>query len=207
METELPNLPLIQVLEAICLSLTPSPKHSRSERKSPWSYEMRFCRGLFYYHYFHFILGPRPKHGQVSRPGTEPTPQQSQHWILNLLSHQETPRFCSFDRFKALLATDEPQGWDEGQRDGHTAYGQQDLERSGSSHCGSTVTNVTSRTWGHGFDPWPRSVGWESSMAVSCGVVCRCGSDPKLLWLWPRPAATAPIRPLAWELHMLQERP
>ena len=23
--------------------------------------------------------------------------------------------------------------------------------------------------------------------------------DPALLWLWPRPVATAPIRPLAWE--------
>ena len=27
----------------------------------------------------------------------------------------------------------------------------------------------------------------------------RPGSDPVLLWLWHRPAATAPIRPLAWE--------
>jgi len=34
---------------------------------------------------------------------------------------------------------------------------------------------------------------------VSCGVVCRCGSDPVLLWLWCRPVATAPIGPLAWE--------
>jgi len=34
---------------------------------------------------------------------------------------------------------------------------------------------------------------------VSCGVGFRCGSDPALLWLWRRPAATAPIRPLAWE--------
>ena len=28
----------------------------------------------------------------------------------------------------------------------------------------------------------------------------RCGSDLTLLWLWSRPAAAAPIRPLAWEL-------
>ena len=28
----------------------------------------------------------------------------------------------------------------------------------------------------------------------------RCGLDPALLWLWHRPAAAAPIRPLAWEL-------
>ena len=34
---------------------------------------------------------------------------------------------------------------------------------------------------------------------VSCGVGCRCGSDPALLWLWQRPAATALIQPLAWE--------
>ena len=36
-------------------------------------------------------------------------------------------------------------------------------------------------------------------MAVSCGVGRRRGSDPTLLWLWRRPEATAPIRPLAWE--------
>ena len=35
--------------------------------------------------------------------------------------------------------------------------------------------------------------------AVSCGVVCRRGLDPELLWLWGRSAATAPIRPLAWK--------
>ena len=34
---------------------------------------------------------------------------------------------------------------------------------------------------------------------MSCGVGCRRGSDPTLLWLWHRLAATAPIRPLAWE--------
>ena len=32
-----------------------------------------------------------------------------------------------------------------------------------------------------------------------CGVGHRCNSDPMLLWLWYRPAATAVIRPLAWE--------
>jgi len=31
---------------------------------------------------------------------------------------------------------------------------------------------------------------------MSSGVGRR---DPELLWLWCRPAATAPIRPLAWE--------
>ena len=34
---------------------------------------------------------------------------------------------------------------------------------------------------------------------MSCGVGCRYGLDAALLWLWRRPAATAPIRPLAWE--------
>ena len=34
---------------------------------------------------------------------------------------------------------------------------------------------------------------------MSCGVGFRCGSDPILLWLWWRPAAAAPIWPLAWE--------
>ena len=34
---------------------------------------------------------------------------------------------------------------------------------------------------------------------MSRGVGCRHGSDLVLLWLWCRPAATALIRPLAWE--------
>ena len=35
---------------------------------------------------------------------------------------------------------------------------------------------------------------------VSCGVGHRFSSDASLLWLWHRPAAAAPIQPLAWEL-------
>ena len=34
---------------------------------------------------------------------------------------------------------------------------------------------------------------------MSCGVGCRRGSDPSLLWLWRRLVATAPIRRLVWE--------
>ena len=34
---------------------------------------------------------------------------------------------------------------------------------------------------------------------MSCGVGRRRDSDPVLLWRWHRPAAKAPIRPLAWE--------
>ena len=32
-----------------------------------------------------------------------------------------------------------------------------------------------------------------------CGIGCRHGLDPELPWLWCRPAAVAPIPPLAWE--------
>ena len=35
---------------------------------------------------------------------------------------------------------------------------------------------------------------------MSCGVVCRHGLDPVLLWLWCRLAATALTQTLAWEL-------
>ena len=39
-----------------------------------------------------------------------------------------------------------------------------------------------------------------SGVAVrSSGVGHRCGLDASLLWLWCRPAATAPIRSVAWE--------
>ena len=34
---------------------------------------------------------------------------------------------------------------------------------------------------------------------LSCGAGHRQGLDLTLPWLWWRPAATAPIRPLAWE--------
>ena len=34
---------------------------------------------------------------------------------------------------------------------------------------------------------------------MSCGVGCRHGSELALLWLWCRPVATTPIRPLSWE--------
>ena len=34
---------------------------------------------------------------------------------------------------------------------------------------------------------------------MSYGIGHRHGLDPMLLWLWCRPAAVAPIQPLAWE--------
>ena len=45
----------------------------------------------------------------------------------------------------------------------------------------------------------PALAEWVNDRAVSCGVGCRRGSDPALLWLWRRLVAMAPIRPLAWE--------
>ena len=50
------------------------------------------------------------------------------------------------------------------------------------------------------IDSWPLSVGWGSSVAVSCGVGHRHSSDPTLLWLWCRPAGVALIQLLSWEL-------
>ena len=35
----------------------------------------------------------------------------------------------------------------------------------------------------------------DPALLLSCGVGCRLGSDLVLLWLWHRPAATAPIDP------------
>ena len=39
----------------------------------------------------------------------------------------------------------------------------------------------------------------DPALPVTCGVGCRRRSDPALLWLWHRPAATALIQPLAWK--------
>ena len=42
-------------------------------------------------------------------------------------------------------------------------------------------------------------MGQGSGIALSSGVRRSCSLDPVLLWLWCRPAAVAPIRPLAWD--------
>ena len=34
---------------------------------------------------------------------------------------------------------------------------------------------------------------------MSCGIACRCSLDLALLWLWHRPEAAVPVRPLALE--------
>ena len=70
---------------------------------------------------------------------------------------------------------------------------------NGSFHCGAAGGKSDWEPWGCGFDPWPHSKGWRSSVAVGCGVGHGCSSDPGLLWPWRRPAAIAPTGPLAWE--------
>ena len=35
---------------------------------------------------------------------------------------------------------------------------------------------------------------------MNCGIGCRCGLDPTLLWLSHRPEAITLIPPIAWEL-------
>ena len=62
------------------------------------------------------------------------------------------------------------------------------------SHCGL----VSMKMWVGPMAPsqWVKDL----ALPVSCGVDYRYGLGPLLLWLWCRLAATAPIRPLAWEL-------
>ena len=48
--------------------------------------------------------------------------------------------------------------------------------------------------------PWLHSVGKGSSISMSCNLGQRCGLDLVLLWQLGRPAAAAPIGPLAQEL-------
>jgi len=54
--------------------------------------------------------------------------------------------------------------------------------------------------WGCGFHPWPRSVGQESRVALSCGVGDSHSSDLHCCgYGLGRPAAATPIRPPARE--------
>ena len=49
------------------------------------------------------------------------------------------------------------------------------------------VKDLTLSLWGWGFYLWPVSVGWVSSMAISCGKVHKCSSYLVLMWLWCKP--------------------
>ena len=67
------------------------------------------------------------------------------------------------------------------------------------SHCGSAewsqLVSMRMHVW------FLASIGGQGlGIAMSCGVVCRHGSDPEWLWLCHRLAAAVPIWPLAWKL-------
>ena len=69
--------------------------------------------------------------------------------------------------------------------------------KEGSSRCGSVAMNLTSIYEDLGSIPGsPLQV----KDALSCGAGRRHGSDLAWLWLWHRPAATAPIPTPSWKL-------
>ena len=73
-------------------------------------------------------------------------------------------------------------------------------EKKGSSGCGSAAMNSTSICEETGSIPGLTQWVKGSGIAMSCGVGCKGGLDPTLLWLWCRLEAAALFQPLAWEL-------
>lgn len=125
---KLPNLPLIQVLEPLCLSWPPSPKKSRPESKWPWYYSINFC---------------------------------------------------SYNRFKDLLAIDEPHEWSERQKSGHT-----DLSVSRSTKARHQNTAGLRRENCIGFLPYFYSCSFSGLYcsfhvtAPVCGSLCASKVNP-----------------------------
>ena len=78
---------------------------------------------------------------------------------------------------------------------------------SQSCRCGSVVMNPTSNHEDSGSIPGFTQGMKGSDIVMSCGVGYRCGLGPRLLWLWCRLAAVAPIHSLAWNFHMPGVRP
>ena len=73
------------------------------------------------------------------------------------------------------------------------------MDYSGIPVVAQCLTNVTRDYEVEGSIPALAQWVDDPGIDMSCGVGGRRGSNPALLWLWRRPGATAPIRPLAWE--------
>ena len=71
-------------------------------------------------------------------------------------------------------------------------YGHKRKNKNGSSHCDSSIMNLTSIHEDKVLS-WPAQWVKGSSIVVSCSVGCRHGSDLALIWLCHRPAAVALI--------------